>query len=194
MHDESQPVNLYAVAREREAMAVTAARYPELLTPAANERTAAWLEGDAMRKLDESTEGETKQLAVRLPANLLAVLDAEAARLNALAPGLGLTRADALRSILAAYRPPGEPASLVIVGHGLVKRPEPEPKATRPKPRALSRERYENALANEHTGVEIAKAIGYSDGAALSRWRGGKGTLPEDRADALNAWLTAHDF
>ena len=59
-----------------------------------------------MKKLDASAEGETQQLAVRLPAKLMAKLDAEVARLNALAPGLGLTRAHALRSILEAYRPP----------------------------------------------------------------------------------------
>lgn len=108
MHDESQTVDLAAIARGRAELANLAARFPELLTPAARERATAWLEGEVMAKrLDPDATGETKQLAVRLPADALAVLDAEAARLNSVAPGLRLTRADALRSILAAYRPPG---------------------------------------------------------------------------------------
>ncbi len=49
-----------------------------------------------------------KQLAFRLPANLMAVLDAEVARLSAIV-GRTATHSEAVRSILIAYRPPVTP-------------------------------------------------------------------------------------
>lgn len=103
-------VDLAAVARERLAMAATLVRFPDLLTPAARERCAVWLERDVMKRLDPSNTGETAQLAVRLPAPIVAKLDAEVARLSALAPGATFSRSDAVRSILVAYQPPGAQA------------------------------------------------------------------------------------
>lgn len=176
MHDESQIVDLAAVARVRAELADVATRYPGLLTRAAQDRTAAWLEGDTTmaKTLDPDTTGEMKQIAVRLPADALAVLDAEATRLNALAPGLGLTRSDALRSILAACRPPGS-----------------KPKSTDPKAR------YEAALQAGHAGNAIATAIGYGGGraagTALSRWRKGA-ALSSAKLTALTAWFDANGF
>lgn len=197
MHNESQPVDLAAVARERIALAAVVATYPELLTPAANERTAAWLESETTmaKKLDDTAEGETQQLAVRLPANLLAVLDTEVTRLNALAPGLGLTRAHALRGILAAYRPPGVTAAAAApVGHG---KPSGDAKPKASKGTDLAK-RYDTAIkSGKHTSNAIAVAIGYKEGrasgASLSRWRHG-GTLAADKLEALDAYLTKHGF
>ena len=43
---------------------------------------------------------ETTQLAFRLPASLVARVDAYAKRLNAATPGLDVTRTDAVRALL----------------------------------------------------------------------------------------------
>lgn len=45
-------------------------------------------------------ETETKQIAVRLPVDLLDRLEAHASRMKAGAPGVGVTRADAIRALL----------------------------------------------------------------------------------------------
>ena len=57
-----------------------------------------------MRRLDPERAGASATLAVRLPADLLAILDRETERTRSLVPGLQVTRSDALRAILARYR------------------------------------------------------------------------------------------
>jgi metal-responsive CopG/Arc/MetJ family transcriptional regulator len=47
-----------------------------------------------------SENDEIRQIAIRLPAKLLDRVDAHAARLKHRSPGVGVSRADAIRSLL----------------------------------------------------------------------------------------------
>lgn len=146
-----------------------------------NKRNTAWPIGKIVRRLDPNTEGETQQLAVRLPANLLAVLDAETDRLNAMAPGLRLGRSDALRSILSAYAPP-QPTNT----------PASPTKATLPPTKSLL-ERYKEARDAGYSNVSIAEAIGSSE-SGLRNWNKGNVQMKPERETALDQWLSTNGF
>ena len=101
-------VDLVAVQRAREALRALARAHPELTTAAAQNRAAAWLhdeEHDEMsRKLNEQQEGAAEQVGVRLSPELLARLDAEAARLSALT-ATPFTRSMVVRAVLSRHLP-----------------------------------------------------------------------------------------
>ncbi len=107
------PVDLVAVRRARDALRALAAAHPELTAAAAQNRAAAWMHdqehNEMSRKLndEQNTEqnGAAEQIGVRLPAELLARLDAEAARLSALT-ATPFTRSMVVRSVLARALPP----------------------------------------------------------------------------------------
>ncbi len=107
------PVDLVAVRRARDALRALAAAHPELTAAAAQNRAAAWMHdqehNEMSRKLndEQNTEqnGAAEQIGVRLPAELLARLDAEAARLSALTAA-PFTRSMVVRSVLARALPP----------------------------------------------------------------------------------------
>ena len=101
-------VDLVAVQRAREALRALARAHPELTTAAAQDRAAAWLhdeEHDEMsRKLNEQQEGAAEQVGVRLSPELLARLDAEAARL-AEQTATPFTRSMVVRAVLSRHLP-----------------------------------------------------------------------------------------
>lgn len=53
-----------------------------------------------MTEKNETAEAETKQLAIRLPVEVIERIERHAARLKRATPGVGVTRTDALRSLL----------------------------------------------------------------------------------------------
>jgi len=101
-------VDLVAVQRARKALRALARAHPELTTAAAQNRAAAWLhdeEHDEMsRKLNEQQEGAAEQVGVRLSPELLARLDAEAARL-AEQTATPFTRSMVVRAVLSRHLP-----------------------------------------------------------------------------------------
>ena len=106
-------VDLVAVRRAREALRAVAAARPELTATATRNRAEAWMHNQEhnqmSRKLndEQNTEqnGAAEQIGVRLPAELLARLDAEATRLSALT-ATPFTRSMVVRSVLARALPP----------------------------------------------------------------------------------------
>lgn len=101
-------VDLVAVRRAREALRALAAAHPELTAAAAQDRAAAWMHdqehNEMSRKLNDEQTSTAEQIGVRLPPDLLARLDAEAARLSALT-ATPFTRSMVVRSVLARALP-----------------------------------------------------------------------------------------
>ncbi len=102
-------VDLVAVRRAREALRAVAAARPELTVAAARNRAEAWMHNQEhnqmSRKLNDEQPSTADQIGVRLPAELLARLDAEASRLSALT-ATPFTRSMVVRSVLARALPP----------------------------------------------------------------------------------------
>ena len=99
------PIDDMAIARSLRRLDEIAARRPEMLGERGTTNVAAWIDTLA----DDEHEGDmakapTKQtqLAIRLPAELIDRLDQHAERMNRDHPGLGATRADAVRTLLTA--------------------------------------------------------------------------------------------
>ncbi len=86
----------------RRELAELVKRHPELTSPEAQARLAGALpEIEAMSaKLDPNADGKAVTLAVRVPASVLAVIDAEVERLRALVPGSSVGRSDAVRVMI----------------------------------------------------------------------------------------------
>jgi hypothetical protein len=94
-------IDIVAVARARAGLGEAVRRWPHLVGPEAQERLGVYVEEqgeDDMARKNEPTE--KTQIAVRLDADLIARLDAVAAKLSR--PGLDVTRADAIRVALEA--------------------------------------------------------------------------------------------
>ena len=95
------PIDLVAVARARAGLDEAVRRWPHLVGPEGQERLGVYVEEqgeDDMARKNEPTE--KTQIAVRLDGDLIARLDAVAAKLSR--PGLDVTRADAIRVALEA--------------------------------------------------------------------------------------------
>lgn len=94
---EKPIVDLAKVAQARAGLDATIKKWPELSSPEARERLAAYLdeEGDEMAG---KKEGEKVQIGVRLDEALIARLDKVASKLSR--PGLAVTRTDAVRIAL----------------------------------------------------------------------------------------------
>jgi hypothetical protein len=140
-----------------------------------------------MRRLDPERAGAAATLAVRLPADLLAILDRETERTQSLVPGLQVTRSDALRAILARYRPTGADA------RGPTS-PSREPGA--PDPLRLRYLALRDGDANQTrpraerlSNVSAARAAGCSE-PTLRRWASGEASLPSGCARRLEAYLS----
>ncbi len=101
-------VDLVAVRRAREALRALTAAHPELTAAATRHRAAAWMHdqehNEMSRKLNDEQTSTAEQIGVRLPPDLLARLDAEAARLSALT-ATPFTRSMVVRSVLARALP-----------------------------------------------------------------------------------------
>lgn len=138
-----------------------------------------------MRRLDPERAGASATLAVRLPADLLAILDRETERTRSLVPGLQVTRSDALRAILARYRSTDARGASV---------PSREPSA--PDPLRLRYLALRDGDANQArpraerlSNVSAARAAGCSE-PTLRRWASGEAALPSGCARRLEAYLS----
>jgi len=102
MSGKKHMVDLAAVRRGLAGLDATVKRWPELTTPEARERLGAYLEDerehDMGRTKNAKDKGPTVQTAVRLDPEMVARLDAIAAKLSR--PGLEVTRTDAIRIAL----------------------------------------------------------------------------------------------
>ena len=91
--------DLAAVAAARTELADAVRRWPHLVGPEAQKRLSAHVEEQGEDLMTPKKESPDKvQVAVRLDADVVARLDAVAAKLSR--PGLELTRADAIRIAL----------------------------------------------------------------------------------------------
>lgn len=97
-------VDLGAVRLARSNLRTIIAAHPELRSPERSARIVAAASDpteDRMKRLDQSkSRGNTPAVAVRLPADLLAAVDAEAERLNGSMPGARFSRSDVIRMTL----------------------------------------------------------------------------------------------
>jgi hypothetical protein len=124
------------------------------------------------------------QLGMRIDEQLLAAIDAEAARITSLNPGVQVTRSDAARA-------------LILRGAAAPTSAPPAPAATHATsasaptgPTLLAR--YQKARAERHTCSTIAKALECSEGTLRGWERRGGGEFAY--AAQLGRWLSAHEY
>ncbi len=94
------PVDLPRVAAALGGLRELAREHPEIVGPSSPENTAAWEATLAADENGENMPEPTIQCAFRLPESLVARVDAYADRLNEDRPGMGASRADAVRVLL----------------------------------------------------------------------------------------------
>jgi len=89
-----RPVDLATVRTARSNLTKLAKEHPELLGPGGPDNRAGWREA-----LDEDAMANTTQYTFRLPDDLIARLDAYAAKQSS-ATGFDLSRADVVKQLL----------------------------------------------------------------------------------------------
>jgi len=101
----TRPLDFDAIHRARTKLEALVSAHPGLRNPEAQARLSTWLEEEAMKE----ASGEMRQIFVRMPAEMIAAIDAYAQRLQAEQPWTHITRSEALRTLvykaLAAEHP-----------------------------------------------------------------------------------------
>ena len=113
----AEPVDLPRARKALAALDALAAAHPELRGPRGPENIEGW-----RATLEEHTMQHDSQFALRLPANVVAGLDALAERLRSQHPGVKFSRADVTRMLIVAGL---EREGIIVAPVGGESRPEP---------------------------------------------------------------------
>lgn len=103
----TKPVDLAAVRASRARLRALAAAHPELCGEPGADNVSGWTQ---TLTEDEERMAKSEQLAIRMDEDLVARIDAHMEQMQALMPGVKMTRADAIRAlILKALGPEEKP-------------------------------------------------------------------------------------